>query len=74
MADNEHVPGTMDVTAQKSTYEGVMGFASQWGVAICLGLTAFFTSLLIGAGFYAILVLAGVIIAVHLIAKTFFSH
>ena len=74
MAENDYIRGTMDIDAQKSTYEGVMHFSARWGVPLALGLAAFFTSLLLGAGLGAFGVFALVVIVVHVIVRAFFSH
>ena len=75
MADQPHEPGTMDVSDQNATYNGVMKFTGQWGAPFSIGLAVFFTALLVNAG-----ILGGIVafilsfIATRWVLMTFFAH
>ncbi len=75
MAESDYVFGEMDVTEQKTTYERVMGFGSRHGVGISLGLSVFFTLLLIKSGLIAAFFGALITyIVTYFIVKMFFTH
>ena len=75
MAENDYVPGSMDVTEQQKTYNVVMGAGGRIGTAFSLGLAMFFTGLLIGWGFFGSLIgFLGVFLFTNWVGKTFFSH
>ena len=75
MAENDFVPGTMDIEDQKKTYVGVMKFSGFWGMPASIGLGVFFTSLLVGSGIpVAILMFILTFIFVRVGVKMFFAH
>lgn len=64
-----------DTEERKKSYEGIMGAATEVGVPAALGLTMFFTSLVMANGFVlSILLGAAVYVFAHIIVKVFFSH
>jgi hypothetical protein len=75
MADQAHVPGTMNSDEQRSTFNGVMKFSGQWGIPASMAIGAFFTLLLINSG-----ILGGFIGAIvtfiffRWVLMTFFAH
>lgn len=75
MAENDYVPGSMDVSAQKQTYHFVMKYGMEIGAPFSMALAAFFTSLLLHAGIIGgVAVFIGVFIFAHLFVKQFLSH
>ena len=75
MAEDDFVPGSMDISDQKSTYERVMRCSGYWGLPFSMALGTFFTALLADngllGGFFLFIV---VFIFTHIFVKMFFSH
>lgn len=64
-----------DAEANKATYRAVMRVSAEFGVPFSLGLTMFFTQLIMASGIMTAFV-SGIVtaIAVLVIVKMFFSH
>ncbi|MCI5046267.1 MAG: hypothetical protein MRY59_02100 [Aquisalinus sp.] len=75
MADDDYVPGSMDISDQKSTYENVMKFSGYWGMPFSIALGTFFTALLADSGLLAgFFIFFLVFILTHIFVKMFFAH
>lgn len=74
MADNA-MQRVADAEQNRRTYQSVMKFSAEVGVPFCLGLSMFFTQLVMANGVGAALV-GGVLVyvAVYIVVKLFFSH
>ncbi len=74
MADNA-LQRAADAEQNRKTYQAVMKFSAEVGVPFCLGLSMFFTQLVLANGVGTALV-SGVIVyvLVYIIVKLFFSH
>ncbi len=55
MADSNYQPGSMDVTQQKATFNGIMKFSANWAIPLCAGLAALVAGVLVGAGFSSVI-------------------
>jgi len=75
MMTDESAQRAADAEANKSTYSAVMRGSAEFGVPFSLGLTMFFTQLVMASGIATALV-ASILtyIAVLVIVKMFFSH
>ena len=75
MADQDYERGTMDVSDQQSTFNGVMKFSGYWGMPFSIALAVFFTVLLVGggllSGFFSFVLS---FIFTQIGVKTFFAH
>ncbi|MEL7488844.1 MAG: hypothetical protein AAGJ87_16730 [Pseudomonadota bacterium] len=75
MAMAEKMSGDiLDPKEQQQSYNAVMKFGAEVGVPFSLGLTMFFTQLVMGNGWWAVPWFIIVYLAVWFIVKTFFSH
>jgi hypothetical protein len=63
-----------DAEEHRRIYHGIMKAASQVAVPFAMALTMFFTQLLLGAGWWAILWFIATYLLVLWIVKSFFSH
>ena len=72
---DEAIQRVQDAEEHKKSYDGIMKASTEIGVPFCLGLTMFFTSLVMANGLLLSTVL-GVVVYVfaHVIVKLFFSH
>jgi len=50
MAESHYQSGTMDVSQQKKTFNGIMTFSARWAIPGCAAAAAFVASMLDGAG------------------------
>lgn len=74
MADNA-MQRAADAEQNRKTYQAVMKFSAEVGVPFCLGLSMFFTQLVLANGIGVALVTGVIVhIAVYIIVKLFFSH
>ncbi len=55
MADSNYQPGSMDVSQQKATFNGIMKYSANWAIPACAGITALVTGVLVGADFSSVL-------------------
>ena len=75
MADQDYERGTMDVSDQQSTFNGVMKFSGYWGMPFSIAFSVFFTVLLVKAGIPAAIFAAILsFIFTQIGVKTFFAH
>ena len=72
MAEADYTRGEMDTSSQQGTFEGVMKFTGIIGLPFCLALTAFFSSLTVGAGLASVPIFIAVYVFVFFAVKLFF--
>ncbi len=75
MSDQDYERGSMDVSMQSGTYNGVMKFSGLWGMPFSIALGVFFTALLRDTGIsMAFLIFLVVFFGTRIGVKAFFSH
>lgn len=73
--NDEAAQRVQDAEENRKAYQAVMKIGSEFGVPFALGLTMFFTSLVMANGFLPSLIYGGLVyVATFLIVKMFFSH
>lgn len=64
-----------DAEEHRKDYEGIMGASIEVGVPFAMGITMFFTQLVMANGvLFGVLAAIATYVFVYLIVKTFFSH
>ena len=75
MADQPHEPGSMDISDQNATYNGVMAFTGKWGAPACLAFTVMVAAFLVNAGFLGAIFSAIItFVFTRWVLMTFFAH
>lgn len=70
----EAIQQAKDAEEHRKSYVAIMKASSEIGVPFALGLTMFFTCLVLGYGFTSLLAGVAVYVAVFVIVKLFFAH
>jgi hypothetical protein len=63
-----------DAEEHRRSYAGIMRASTEIGVPFALGLTMFFTQLVLGNGIFALVAGIATYVVIYFIVKLFFSH